>query len=150
MDVGELLHLILDSLHRALNLRTVVLCLREAGTGQLVGRVGLGPGGAEASAAFRIQPDAAASQDLLAVVCARGADLLVADAATVAARLPAWYRRRVDAPTFLLLPLMVKGQAIGLIYGDKARVGSLVMAAPELALVRALRDQVALAFGRTS
>jgi HD-like signal output (HDOD) protein len=149
MDASELLHLVLDTLHRALNLHHVVLCLRETGPGgRLVGRLGLGPGGGELSAAFRFTPDASATNDLFAAFCARGADLLVADAATVAARLPAWYRRRVDAPTFLLLPLMVNGRAIGLIYADKARVGSLALGEKELALVRALRDQVTLAFGR--
>jgi serine/threonine protein kinase len=148
MDVSELLHLVLDSLHQALNLRNVILCLREKGTGRLVGRVGLGPGGADMSAAFRFMPDAAATGDLFAVLTARGADLLVADASSVATRLPAWYRRRVDAPTFLLLPLMVKGVPIGLIYADKARIGSIVLGEQELALVRALRDQVTLAFGR--
>jgi hypothetical protein len=151
MDISELLHLVLDTLHRALNLRNVVLCLREPGQGgRLVGRLGLGPGGGELSTAFRFTPDAAATHDLFAVLCARGADLLVADAATVASRLPGWYRRRVDAPTFLLLPLVVKGRAIGLIYADKARVGSLVLGDKELGLVRALRDQVTLAFGRTA
>jgi len=87
---------------------------------------------------------------LFAVLSARGADLLVSDTATVASRLPNWYRRRVDAPTFLLLPLMVKGAPIGLIYADKARVGSIVLGEKELALIRALRDQVTLAFGRTA
>jgi hypothetical protein len=48
----------------------------------------------------------------------------------------------------LLLPLMVNGHAMGLIYADKARAGSLVLREPELVLVRALRDQVTLAFGR--
>ena len=148
MGVSELLNLVLDSLHRALNLRNVVLCLREPATGRLVGRVGLGPGGADMSAAFRFIPDVAATNDLFAVIAARGADLLVSDAATVAARLPSWYKRRVDAPTFLLLPLMVKGTAIGLIYADKARVGSIVLEEKELGLIRALRDQVTLAFGR--
>jgi serine/threonine protein kinase len=150
MDVSELLHLVLDTLHRALNLRNVVLCLREPGQGgRLVGRLGLGPGGSELNTAFRFTPDATATTDIFALVCARGADLLVADAGKVAARLPGWYRRRIDAPTFLLLPLMVKGSAIGLIYADKARVGSLVLGEKELTLVRSLRDQVTLAFGRT-
>jgi HD-like signal output (HDOD) protein len=148
MGVSELLHLVLDSLHQALNLRNVVLCLREAGTGRIIGRLGLGPSGAEISAAFRFVPDATAGNDLFALLCGRGADLLISDAAAVANRLPAWYRRRVDAPTFLLLPLMVKGAPIGLIYADKARVGSLVLGEEEMALVQALRDQVTQAFGR--
>jgi hypothetical protein len=150
MGPSELLHLVLDALQRALKLRNVVLCLREPGSGGcIVGRLGMGPGGSELSSAFRFTPEATAGNDLFAAVCARGADLLVADSRTVAARLPAWYRRHVDAPTFLLLPLMVKGRAMGLIYGDRSRAGSLVLREQELVLVRALRDQVAAAFGRS-
>jgi HD-like signal output (HDOD) protein len=150
MGPSELLHLVLDALQRALKLRNVVLCLREPGSGGcIVGRLGMGPGGSELSSAFRFTPEATAGNDLFAAVCARGADLLVADSRTVAARLPAWYRRHVDAPTFLLLPLMVKGRAMGLIYGDRSRAGSLVLREQELALIRSLRDQVTLAFGRS-
>jgi hypothetical protein len=142
-------HLVLDVLQRALKLRRVVLCLREPGSGGcIVGRLGMGPGGSELSSAFRFSPEAAAGNDLFAAICARGADLLVADSGTVTARLPGWYRRHVDAPTFLLLPLMVNGRAMGLIYGDRLRAGSLVLREQDLALVRALRDQVTLAFGR--
>jgi HD-like signal output (HDOD) protein len=151
MGPSELLHLVLDALQRALKLRHVVLCLREPGSGGcLVGRLGMGPGGSELSSAFRFTPDATASNDLFAAICARGADLLVADSRTVAARLPAWFRRHVDAPTFLLLPLMVNGRAMGLIYGDRSRAGSLVLREQDLALVRGLRDQVTLAFGRSA
>jgi hypothetical protein len=148
LRLNELLHLVLDTMQRALELRCVVLCLREPRGGRLTGRVGLGPGASEASAAFSIVPDATASHDLFAVLCAKGADLLVAHAATVAARLPAWYRQRVNAPTFLLLPLMHQGAAIGLIYGDKAVAGTLVLADAELVLLRALRDQAVAAFRR--
>ena len=81
-------------------------------------------------------------------MCARGADLLIADAATVAKRLPAWYRQRVNAPTFLLLPMQLKGAPIGLIYADKAVAGSLVVGYAELMLLRGLRDQAVAAFGK--
>jgi hypothetical protein len=149
MGPSEVVHLVLDVLQRALKLRRVVLCLREPGSGGcIVGRLGMGPGGSELSSAFRFSPEAAAGNDLFAAICARGADLLVADSGTVTARLPGWYRRHVDAPTFLLLPLMVNGRAMGLIYGDRLRAGSLVLREQDLALVRALRDQVTLAFGR--
>jgi HD-like signal output (HDOD) protein len=151
MGPSEVVHLVLDVLQRALKLRRVVLCLREPGSGGcIVGRLGMGPGGSELSGAFRFSPEATAGNDLFAAICARGADLLVADSGTVTARLPGWYRRHVDAPTFLLLPLMVNGRAMGLIYGDRSRAGSLVLREQELTLVRALRDQVTLAFGRSA
>ena len=131
----------------------MVLCLRETTSPRLVGRVGLGSGALGASASelsttFRIQPDSSAVGDLFAWLCAKGADLLVSDAQSVATRLPAWYREQVNAPTFLLLPLMRKGQPMGLIYADKAVAGSIKLAAGELGLLRALRDQAAAAFDK--
>jgi HD-like signal output (HDOD) protein len=148
MRLGEVLPMVLNAMHKAMGFRHVVLCLREVGQARLVGRIALGPGGSELSAAFRIQPDATATTDLFGVLCAKGADLLVSDAKTVANRLPAWYRQKVNAPTFLLLPLMLKGQPIGLIYADKAEAGSIVVGEAELSLLRALRDQATAAFAK--
>ena len=150
LRLNEVLQRVLGTVHQALGFRSVVLCLREPTTGRLVGRVGLGAGGSELCAVFRIKPDALAVADLFAWLCAKGADLLVSDAKTVATRLPAWYRERINAPTFLLLPLMLKGAPIGLIYADKAQAGDIVLKEGELALLRALRDQAAAAFGRAS
>jgi eukaryotic-like serine/threonine-protein kinase len=148
MRLSDVLPLVLGSMHKALDFRRVVLCLREPGYARLVGRIGLGQGGNELSAVFRIQPDANAVSDLFGVLCAKGADLLVSDAKTVATRLPTWYRQKVNAPTFLLMPLMLKGQSIGLIYADKATPGSIVIGEAELALLRALRDQATAAFSK--
>ena len=148
MRLSEVLPKVLNTMYVAMDFRRVVLCLREPGHNRLLGRVGLGQGAAEVRVAFRIQPDAHAVADLFAWLCAKGADLMVADARTVVARLPAWYRQQVNAPTFLLLPLMLKGQAIGLIYADKAVAGSIVLGEGELGLLRALRDQAALAFAK--
>ena len=148
MRLSDVLPLVLNTMHKALDFRRVVLCLREPGFARLVGRIALGQGGAEISAAFRIQPDANAASDLFGVLCAKGADLLVSDARTVATRLPAWYRQKVNAPTFLLMPLMLKGQPIGLIYADKALAGAIVIGEAELTLLRALRDQATAAFSK--
>ncbi len=150
LGVNELLHLVLDAMHDALRARCVVLCLRDPASGLLLGRVGLGVGGAEASAAFRIAPDAPSTGDVFSALCAKGADLLVADSSTVASRLPTWFRQRVNAPTFLLLPIMVRGSPIGLIYVDKAQAGTLVLEEPLLVLLRGLRDQAGQALAAAS
>ena len=148
MRLNEVLNLVLETVHQALDLRCVVFCLREPRSGHLVGRVALGVGSSEIRAAFCVAPEAAAGTDLFAAVCAKGADLLIADANTVAKRLPAWYRQRVNAPTFLLMPMQLKGAPIGLIYADKAVAGSIVLGKAELALLCGLRDQAVAAFGK--
>ena len=144
----HVLNMVLDTMFDTLNFRNVILCLREPGSSRLIGRLALGEGAAELSAAFRIRPDAHAVSDLFAWLCAKGADLLIADAATVATRLPGWYRQQVHAPTFLLLPLMLKGQPIGLIYADKPLANSIVLGEGELALLQALRDQATAVFAK--
>jgi hypothetical protein len=148
MRLTDVLPVVLNAMHKAMSFRRVVLCLREPGYARLVGRVGLGLEASALCPVFRIQPDANATTDLFGVLCAKGADLLVSDAKTVAARLPAWYRQKVNAPTFLLMPLMLKGQPIGLIYADKAEAGSIVIGEAELGLLRALRDQATAAFAK--
>jgi len=150
LRLNEVLNLVLETLQQALDLRCVVFCLRDPRSGLLLGRVALGKGSTDICSAFRIAPDAKASTDLFAAICAKGADLLIADSKTVANRLPPWYRQRVNAASFLLLPMLVKGQAIGLIYADKTEAGTLKVDEAELALVRGLRDQAVAAFAKGS
>ena len=97
--------------------------------------------------------DPGAPQQLLfAAVCLKGADSMISDAAEarISARLPEWYRKRVNAPTFLLLPLAIKGKPFGLIYADKAEKGGLVLDEKELALLRTLRNQAVMAFKQSN
>jgi eukaryotic-like serine/threonine-protein kinase len=149
LRVNDLLGLVLETMHRAVGFRCVVLCLRDPTSGNLLGRVGLGPEAAEMSTLFRVKPDIKSVGDLFAWLSAKGADLLVSDSKTVIGRLPTWYRENINAPTFLLLPLMVKGKPIGLIYADKGKAGEIVLGEGDLALLRALRDQAAAAFANT-
>lgn len=52
--------------------------------------------------------------DLFSAVCLKQVDTLIADASApnIVNRLPTWFRDRVQAPTFLLLPLML-GNGVG-------------------------------------
>jgi len=148
MRANEVLNLMLETLQRSLDLRTVVFCLRDAKGEHLVGRVGIGARAVDLPALFRVALRAKGQPDLFSAVCARGADLLIADSRTVAPRLPAWFREQVAAPTFLLLPLMLKGSPVGLIYADRAQANSLVLGETELVLVRGMRDQAVTALSR--
>ena len=142
MQLNELLSLVFERMQRALALRAVVLCLRDA-DGVLQGRFALGP-----LPASRLAVAPKANGDLFAVLCAKGADLHVADAAALGTKLPPWYRSGIGGGSFLALPLMVKGRPLGLIYADKEAPNGLLLAAGELALLRGLRDKVVVALTR--
>ena len=131
---------------RALGARRMVFCLRDAKTDVLTGRFGLGEGNDVAVRAMAVPLKTPG--DLFAAVCLRGADTLIADATEprMQARLPAWYRSSLDAPTFLLLPLQMKGRPFALIYADHAHPGAIVVDDKALGLLRTLRNQAVMAF----
>jgi serine/threonine protein kinase len=148
--LDEVLRMVLQTLHDALCLRRVLLCLREPGQPLLRGRLGLGDEAQSLAPRFEVALRTApgAAPDLFAAVCAKGVDTLIADAAapTIAARLPAWFSAHVHAPSFLLLPLLLRGACFGLIYADHTHAGAIALDERERALLRGLRDQAVRAF----
>ena len=86
--------------------------------------------------------------DLFGAVCLKGSDTVIADAraATIAQRLPAWYRQHIDARSFLLLPMVMKQLPFALIYADQAGNDGLQLSERQLALLSTLRNQAVMAF----
>ena len=148
--LNEILRTILETMQRALGFRRIVFCLRDARSDCLTGRFGLGDGAAEVAAAIKVplKLSPTGAPDLFTAICIKGADTLIADTtvATIAKRLPAWYAQKIAAPTFLLLPLMMKNAPFALIYADQARPGGINLGDKELALLRTLRNQGVMAF----
>ena len=152
--LNEVLRMVLETMYRALGFQRMVFCLRDQRSGMLSGRFGLGDRAAELSPLFQVPLRWPAGQapDLFGAICLKGSDTLIADsqASSIAPRLPPWYRQQVNAPSFLLLPMLMKGAPFALIYADHARSGSLSMADRELALLRTLRNQAVMAFRQLS
>ena len=144
--LNDVLRMILETMYRALGFRRIVFCLRDPKTHTLTGRFGLGEGAEAVAACFKVP--LSASADLFTAVCVKGADTLITDATApqIATRLPAWYRQQVNAPAFLLLPMLMKGAPFALIYADKAQPGGIALGDKELSLLRTLRNQAVMAF----
>ena len=147
----DVLRMILETMYRAMGFDRIIFCMRDAKTETVTGRFGLGNDVENFVKSFKI-PLKAATPDLFAVVCLKGADTMISDAteARIVQRLPEWYRKSLNAPTFLLLPLQIKGAPFGLIYADKIEHGSLELDEKELALLRTLRNQAVMAFKQSS
>jgi hypothetical protein len=135
---------------RALHLRRVVFCLRDPKTQHLTGRFGLGDEVDKVARCFDIalNPSPGAPANLFTVVCQKGADTAISDSSDerIRSRLPAWYGGPVAAPSFLLLPLAMKGATFALIYADTACKGGIVLSEREMSLLRTLRNQAVMAF----
>ena len=148
--LNEVLRMVLETMYRALGFQRMVFCLRDGSTGKLNGRFGLGDRAAALSPLFQVplQWPVGQAPDLFGAVCLKARDTLIADSRqpTIEQRLPPWYRQQVNAPSFLLLPMMMKGAPFALIYADQAEPGTLSVGARELALLRTLRNQAVMAF----
>jgi eukaryotic-like serine/threonine-protein kinase len=146
-QLNAVLRMILETIYRALSLRRVIFCLRDARGQTLTGRLGVGEDVERLAPLLRVeltqQPP-----DLLAAVCLKGADTLIQDAraANIAGRLPSWFKGELHAQSFLLLPLMLKGAPLGLIYADHAQAGAVQLDDKQLSLLRTLRNQAVMAF----
>jgi serine/threonine protein kinase len=149
--LSDVLRMILETMFRAMDFDHIIFCMRDAKTETMTGRFGLGGGVEQQVKTFKV-PLKAATPDLFAVVCNKGTDTMISDAteSRIAQRLPVWYRTGLNAPTFLLLPLSIKGAPFGLIYADKKKHGALELDEKELSLLRTLRNQAVMAFKQSS
>jgi HD-like signal output (HDOD) protein len=157
--LNDVLHMVLETMFRAMQCQRVLFCLRDPRSNQLLGRMGIGANVDSIKAAFKVplSPQPGQPPDIFSVVCLKNADLLVGDASVpnIAPRLPGWYKQQVGAASFLLLPLTMKrkGQpdvVLGLIYADQDRAHAFQVSDKELSLLRTLRNQAVMAFKQTT
>ncbi len=149
--LSDVLRMILETMYRAMEFDRIIFCMRDAKTEMITGRFGLGLGVERCVKVFKTHLQAA-TPDLFSVVCQKGTDTMISDATEprIVQRLPDWYRMTINAPTFLLLPLQIKGAPFGLIYADKTVRDSLELDDKELALLRTLRNQAVMAFKQST
>ncbi len=143
--LNDILRIILETMYRAMGFQRVLLCIRDARSGTMQGRFGLGPEVDELARDFRFSLKF--SPDIFHAATARGVDILISDIddPSIVERIPEWFRRASTAKTFVLFPLTVKGNPVALIYADKPQAGDIVIGDKELQLLRTLRNQALLA-----
>ncbi len=143
--LADVLRIILETLYRGIGFEHVLLCIKDGHSRSMVAKFGFGPRIDELVRRFRFP--LGGKKDIFEVALARGADILISDVGDpkISGHIPEWFGKISTARTFLLLPLVIKGAAVGLIYADKARAGELVIPENLLSMLRALRNQALLA-----
>ena len=151
--LNDVLRVVLQTMYDAFRFQRVVFCVRDAKADALIGRIGVGQDAGALSKLFRIplRVPAGETPDLFTLVVGKGLDMQIDDAsvAKVSQRLPNWFRESINAPSFLLLPMVLKNLPFAMIYADRAHAGSVPMGEQDMAMLRTLRNQAVMAFRQT-
>ena len=144
-NLNDVLRIILETMYRGMGFSQVLLCTRDGRLNRLQARFGYGARIDGLLKDFGVPLDK--PQDVFQLAVAKNVDLFIADthAENIVSRIPAWYRDKVNAPTFLLLPLVIQNKAIGLFYADRDQAGELHIEPKQLRLLKTLRNQAILA-----
>lgn len=137
----------LSALHVGLGARRAMLWRRRPSGAALQMVKTLGPSLPD-TVASSWTVDPTKGKDLFSRLCATGNLSLIHDASRtdIAPHLPAAFRQHSVARCFMVLPIAVQGRTLGMIYLDRPDHDPFVLDGEAMQLVRALRDQTALAW----
>ena len=144
-NLNDVLRIILETMYRAMGFSQVVLCTRDIKGNLLKARFGFGAKTDSLLKNFNVP--LGTTQDVFQLALERNVDLFIADtsADNIVTRIPAWYREKINAKTFLLLPIVVGKKAIGMFYADRDDAGQLTIEPQQLRLLKTLRNQAIIA-----
>ena len=143
--LNDILQMVLETIYRGMGFNRALIMIRNNKLGAMIARFGFGAGINEVIPHFRFPLQF--MPDVFHLSIEKGLDISIADiyALNIADKIPDWYRDAVNAPCFILLPLMLNGKAIGLFYADMLESNSLNISQQQLSLLRTLRNQAVLA-----
>lgn len=144
-NLNDVLQMVLETIYRGMGFERAIFLIRDNKQNAMAARIGFGRGVEAVIPRFRFPLSFAA--DVFHLSISKGADILIEDtrAQNIAEKIPDWYRSSVNAPCFMLLPVMVKDKAIGLFYADMPEANGLNISKQQLSLLRTLRNQAVLA-----
>lgn len=142
--IADVFKTVVEILFRSELFDHVLACVLDRASQTLTGRVGLGRDATALRSIFRIPLHF--TPDVFHAATAKGQDILISDttADNIRTRIPDWYRQTVHAHSFLLLPVMLDGKPLALLYADRVEA-ALQLPGQALGLIKALRNQTALA-----
>lgn len=144
LDINDVALMSLEVLYRAFKFHRALMFIQE-GSGKMIG-VRNGYGNNVHRLIHKVRFKTATDQNLFNLSIKTGKDLIVADAydPKLEKLIPAWYRRQIDAPAFIFLPILFKNICIGAFYADRDK-GGLPINDEEHRNLSMLRNQLILA-----
>lgn len=144
-SINQVFNVVLETLYRAMEFQHVLLCLKDKQQ-RILGRLGFGQDIETFLKGFSFSVKY--TPDVFHVAIKNGVDLYIEDthATKIRSDLPEWYLSAADAGSFILLPVVLNKTPLGLIYADHTRPRALEFSGNRLNLMKALRNQILLAF----
>ena len=145
-NLSQVFNVVLETIYRAMAFQHVVLCLHDMKQQQYTARLGFGEEIEEFMREFRFS--SRYSTTVFHAALKNGVDLYIEDSTSRKIRdnIPDWYHRFANAGSFILLPLIMGQRAIGIIYADHPSIKGMNLSGNQLNLMKALRNQIVLAF----
>ncbi len=143
-NLNQVFNVVLETIYRALPLQRILLCLLDTRSKQFIGRFGFGQDIDEIIEKFRFQSKY--QPNVFHAALKNGVDLYIANTgdAKIKNNLPDWYKTVPRAGSFLVFPLVVNNNPLGLIYADHATPCGVELQGNQLNLIKALRNQIVL------
>jgi serine/threonine protein kinase len=144
-NLNDVLSMVLETMYRGIGFNRAIILIRDNKQNAMVARFGFGAGVETVIPRFRFSLPFVA--DVFHLSIDKGLDIAIEDihAPNIADKIPAWYRASINAPCFILLPVMLKDKAIALFYADMLQARGLKVSQQQLSLLRTLRNQAVLA-----
>ncbi len=144
-DMNNVALMSLEIIYRALKFNRVLMFVAESNQQTMEARFGYGKNVLHIvkQVQFEILSD---GKDVFNQALNTSQDLIVEDshATTLHRLIPDWYRRHIDAPAFIFLPVLFHKTCLGAFYADRAQAGPPISDL-ELRHVNMLRNQLILA-----
>ncbi|OGS93074.1 MAG: serine/threonine protein kinase [Gallionellales bacterium GWA2_59_43] len=143
--LNDVLQMVLETMYRGMGFSRAMILIRDNQQGLMAARFGFGADVRNIIPRFRFSLQFV--PDVFHLCIQKGVDIAIEDvnASNIADKIPEWYKNNINAPCFMLLPIMVKDKVIGLFYADMIEANSLKLSKQQLSLLRTLRNQAVLA-----
>ena len=145
-SINDILRSILEIMYRGMKFTTVIICIKNISTSTMEARFGFGVEIERMTKAFRFDVGSNLT-DIFNLAIAKNTDVIINDIndPRFKSRVPEWYRKKIKAETFMIFPLLIGKQPIGLIYADKPMAGDIQIPPHQMTLLRTLRNQAVMA-----
>lgn len=144
-NLNDVLRMVLETIYRSMDFNRTMIFIRDAKSNAMVARFGFGQNidAIIPQCRFSLKFEA----DVFHLAISKGTDIVIEDVLSenIADKVPAWFRAAIDAQSLLLLPIMIKQKAIGLLYADMQDANCLKLSQRQLSMMRTLRNQAVLA-----